>query len=478
MEVQLGDVVEDYEEGEQDDADEGYLVDDFLELLIDIAAHDAFYEEEEDHAAVEQGEGHQVEDAEVEGDDADQVEQWPDSHLGGNVDLLRHADRAHHLIDGYVAGEEALDDAEDQHGAVAIVLEGLLHGCADGELLDVGRGWAIGEAEAVLIAGAWGLHLFRNRGKGEGLAFAEDAERVGRALVVLEEGEQRGDGVELKTVDGEKLVPGLEAGAFGGGASGYGEDVDGAGIHAGDEADVGDVVDAKLGVGRNGDGEGAGAGLASVVEGDGEGPVEVEGGFFEDLFPVGIGDAVEAGDDVAWGDAGGGCGGSLGNVVDDGGAGKVLVDFVVIVGDEEEQDEGDEEVGDGAGEGDEDTLPAGFGGEVVGRGSCGAGATHGIAVSAEFAGEFDEATDGEEGDAVVGIAVTEAEEAGTEADGEGFDANAAELGNDEMAELVNEDEEAQDDSEFNDNDEDMHADYAGTLWEKIGRMGENFPCSG
>ncbi len=36
-------------------------------------------------------------------------------------------------------------------------------------------------------------------------------------------------------------------------------------------------------------------------------------------------------------------------------------------------------------------------------------------------------------------------------------------------ELVNEDEEAKDDCEFNDDDEDMHADYAGTLGEKIGR---------
>ena len=170
---------------------------------------------------------------------------------------------------------------------------------------------------------------------------------------------------------------------------------------------------------------------------------------------------------------------ALGNVVDDGGAGEVLVDFVVVVGDEEEQDEGDEEVGDGAGEGDEDTLPAGLGGEVVGRASWAPAATHGSAVSAEFAGEFDVAADGEEGDAVVGIAVTEAEEAGTEADGEGFDANAAELGDDEMAELVNEDEEAEDDGEFNDDDGDMHADYAGTLWEKYRQdEAKTFLCSG
>ncbi len=366
VEVELGDVVEDVEEGEEDDADEGYLVDDFLELLVDVAAHDAFYDEEEDHAAVEQGEGHQVEDAEVEGDDADQVEERPDAHLGSDVDLLRHADGAHHLIDGYVAGEEALDDAEDEHGAFAIVLEGLLHGHADGEVFDVGRWRAIGEAEAVLVAGAWGFHLFRSGGEGEGLAVAEDTERVRRTLVVLEIGEQGVDRVRAKAVDGEELVAGLETGAVCGGAAGYAEHVDGTGIHAGDEAYGGDVVDAKLGARRNGDGEGAGMGLAVVGEGDGKGPIQVEGGLFEDLFPVGIEDAVEAGDDVAGGDAGAGCGGSLGNVIDDGRAGEVLVDFVVVVGYEEEQDEGDEEVGDGACDGDEHSLPAGLGGEVVG----------------------------------------------------------------------------------------------------------------
>ena len=32
----------------------------------------------------------------------------------------------HHLLDGDVAGEEALEDAEDEHGAFAGFLEGLL----------------------------------------------------------------------------------------------------------------------------------------------------------------------------------------------------------------------------------------------------------------------------------------------------------------------------------------------------------------
>lgn len=158
MQVKLADVAEDDEEGEQDDADEGHLVDDFFELLIDVATHDAFDDEEEDHAAVEQGEGHKVEDAKVERDDADEVKKRPDAHLRCDVDLLGDADRAHHLIDRDVAGEKPLEYAEDEHGALAVVLEGLLHGLADGEFFNVCGGWAIGEAEAVLVAGR-GDHL-------------------------------------------------------------------------------------------------------------------------------------------------------------------------------------------------------------------------------------------------------------------------------------------------------------------------------
>ena len=248
VQVELGDVVEEDEEGKEDDADEGHLVDDFLELLVDVAAHDAFDDEEEDHAAVEQGEGHEVEDAELEGDEADEADERPYTHLGGDVDLLGDADGTAHLLDGDVAGEEAFNDAEDQHGTVEVFPEGFLDGFSDGEVFDV-RGWrAVGEAEAVLVAGAGGGHLFRCGGEGEGLTVAEDAEGIGGSLVVLEIGEQGVDGVGTQAVDGEELVAGLETGAGGGRVGGDAEDVDGAGIHLGNEADVGNVVDAEVGV--------------------------------------------------------------------------------------------------------------------------------------------------------------------------------------------------------------------------------------
>ena len=64
----LGDVVEDDDRGEEDDADERDLVDALFETRVEVAADDGFDGEEEDHAAVEDGDGEQVEDAEVERD--------------------------------------------------------------------------------------------------------------------------------------------------------------------------------------------------------------------------------------------------------------------------------------------------------------------------------------------------------------------------------------------------------------------------
>ena len=66
------------------------------------------------------------------------------------------------------------------------------------------------------------------------------------------------------------------------------------------------------------------------------------------------------------------------------------------------------------------------------------------------AGHLDVAAEGEHGDAVVGVATPEAEEALAEADGEDLDADAAELGNGEVAELVDQNHDAEDDDKLND----------------------------
>lgn len=55
------------------------------------------------------------------------------------------------------------------------------------------------------------------------------------------------------------------------------------------------------------------------------------------------------------------------------------------------------------------------------------------AVSTELAGHLDVAAERQDGDAIVGFAVVEADDARSEANGEGFYADAAELGDDKVA---------------------------------------------
>ncbi len=157
--------------------------------------------------------------------------------------------------------------------------------------------------------------------------------------------------------------------------------------------------------------------LAVVQEREGHGAVEVERGVVEDVVPVGIFDVVEVDDGVAGADAGGGDGAGRGDVVGDGGAGLVLVDLVVGHADAEHEAEGEDEVGDGAGEGDEHALPARMVVELAG--------VVGVVFAGDLAGELDVAAEGQEVDLVFGLAVAEADEAFAEADGEGFDADAA-----------------------------------------------------
>src|SRR6185312_6747782 len=56
-EGKLRNVIEDDEDGKDDDADESNLVDALFELLIDVASNDAFNDEEKNHAAIENGNG-------------------------------------------------------------------------------------------------------------------------------------------------------------------------------------------------------------------------------------------------------------------------------------------------------------------------------------------------------------------------------------------------------------------------------------
>jgi len=72
--AQLRDVVEHDVGEEDDDEDESDLVDAFFEGQIDVTANHALDEQEEDHAAIENGERHQVEDSKIDADGGHRLE--------------------------------------------------------------------------------------------------------------------------------------------------------------------------------------------------------------------------------------------------------------------------------------------------------------------------------------------------------------------------------------------------------------------
>ncbi len=244
-------------------------------------------------------------------------------------------------------------------------------------------------------------------------------------------------------IDGDDLIFGLEAG-LGGGSVGLGDgDFYTVLLHARDEAEGvgGEVVGCVFG----GEGD-SGIDAPPVMRvGEGDGLIEIEGGLVEELLPGWVLDVVEVDDGISGVDSG--CGGEAvgGDVVGCGRAGEVLGDLVVEHVDAGHEAESEDEVGDGAGESDGDALPAGMGGEL----SWISGALV-VAGWHHLTGHLDVAAERDEGEAVVGVAALDAEETSAEADGEDLDTDAAELGDGEVAELVDEDHDAEDDGKLKD----------------------------
>ena len=388
---ELGDVVEDDHGGEDEEADEGDLIDALLDLLVEVAAHGGLDEEEEDHAAVEDGDGEQVEDAEVEGDVGHEADEGhPAGHLDSLVDLGSDADGAGEGAHGDLTGEHALEDFDDEERAFFVELPGGDEGFAEGQALNLdGREDGL-EADAVELDAVACVGELRGEQYGEGVAVALDGEACGLSCAILEVGQEGFDGVQLEAVDGDDLVFGLEAGAGGGGvgvAGVEGFDLDGGVLHPGDEAEFveGKVVGSAFGFDKD-----FGVGALSVVEeGEGDGLVDIEEGADGYVIPGGIFNGVVVDDEVAGADAGGGCWGVGGDVVGECGAIDILLDLVVEHGDSGHEGDGEEEVGEGSCEGDGDALPAGMRVELAG--------ISGGFFAGVVACHFDVSAEGEEG---------------------------------------------------------------------------------
>ena len=165
----------------------------------------------------------------------------------------------------------------------------------------------------------------------------------------------------------------------------------------------------------------------------------------EDVFPGRVLNVVEVDDGVAGVDAGLGNHGGGRDVVGDGWTADVLADLVVEHVGAGHQAEGEDEVGGGASERDEHALPAGMVVQLAGI----------VAdlFPRDFTGHLDVSAKGQGVDAVVGSVADEADNALAKADGEGLNADAAPLGDGEVAELVHQHHKAEHKEKLNDSDE-------------------------
>ena len=99
------------------------------------------------------------------------------------------------------------------------------------------------------------------------------------------------------------------------------------------------------------------------------------------------------------------------------------------------QDEGEDEVSEGAGESDQHALPAGMVVQIAG--------VAGGLFAGDLAGHFDVSAKRQRIDLIVGSTAAETDDALAETDGEGLDADAAPLGHGEVAKLVHQDHQAE-----------------------------------
>ena len=185
-------------------------------------------------------------------------------------------------------------------------------------------------------------------------------------------------------------------------------------------------------------------------EGERDRLVEIQDGAVDDVFPGGILDRVEVCDGVAAAHTRCVGGSFSGNVIRDGGTVQELLHLVVEHGNAGHQAESEDKVGDRAGQSDQNALPARVRIEVAGIIDGRSRFTGVIGGQIHLAGHLDVATERDSRDLVLGIAAAEADEAFAEADGKDLDADAAELGDGEVAELMDENHDAEDEEKFDD----------------------------
>src|SRR5580704_3952429 len=125
--LKLGDVVEHDERGEDQQHNESCLVDPLLELLIQIAAHDLFNQQQNNHPAIQNRNGQKIEDAKVEADDGHQADnRLPPGLLDSEAGFPSNPDWPTQVLHGETVSDHAVKDLEDQAGITQVEMNGLL----------------------------------------------------------------------------------------------------------------------------------------------------------------------------------------------------------------------------------------------------------------------------------------------------------------------------------------------------------------
>src|SRR5216684_77487 len=149
----LGYVVEDDDRGKQHQKDEGRLIDAFLDLLFDVAPHDAFDQQHEHQSAIENRNREQVEDRQVEADDGQYHEQRNPAFLLPGVpgDLADHNGAAD-LLEVDLALDHLPDQFKDQDRIGFALVGGARQRIGEGELPDLLQFFAANADDITFLA--------------------------------------------------------------------------------------------------------------------------------------------------------------------------------------------------------------------------------------------------------------------------------------------------------------------------------------
>ncbi|MFM1944158.1 MAG: hypothetical protein RI897_3140 [Verrucomicrobiota bacterium] len=422
--------------------------------VVDGFTSGAFDEGEQDMAAVEDGDGQEVEEGEVDiEDDAKPQGLAPAVFVGEEHVINTHdADESGKVLglDIRFWGKEGLESIHHRHDAGGDLFHGagVVDRVAAAEFpLDSDEGTLLVFGHIVGVDG----FLCGDLG-GESFLAAFDFESDGLSfagfLDVVAEGS---GGEEGGSVDFEDDVIGSDTcggcGAIGhdlGDERGlFGFDADlsegAAFVDFGFFAHESRVELDSLAVAFEFDGDG--------ISGAGD---HAPGDTIADTAEAGYRVAVDLGDFVTWEDAGFGCGG-VGVDVTDGGGGFGFTDGASDAVDDEGEEDGEGEAEERSGEGDDDFIESRDGGEVflgfVGFAFDGFHGGH--------LGEGDEAAGGDGSEGVDYAVDLFLPEGFTEPDGEFFHLKAAPAGGEEVSQFVDEDEEVKEEYDLQDDESDL-----------------------